>query len=82
LRTGNRWRIALVNRPLGTERVHVADRLPEHIRVEGQNGVQDLVLGAGPDIAVACQVGKELFLGLNKRTSRRIFTYGVAGSYC
>ena len=60
LRFGDRWCMAGMNRPLGTEGVHGANRLRQHLSVKEEDGVKSLVLGAGRDIAAAGQVGKEL----------------------
>jgi hypothetical protein len=38
--------MALLNRPLGTEGVHIANRLSQHLSVEEENSVQGLVLTA------------------------------------
>src|ERR1035441_4620910 len=60
LRFGDRWCMARMNRPLSTERVDVANRLPQDITVKEEYGVQSLVLRAGRDITVASQAGEEL----------------------
>ena len=60
LRFGDRWCMAGMNRPLGTEGVHGANRLRQHLSVKEEDGVKSLVLGAGRDIAAAGQVGRGL----------------------
>ena len=53
--------MALLHWALGTEGVHIANRLSQHFSVEEENSVQSLILTAGRDIAVASQVSEEPF---------------------
>jgi hypothetical protein len=53
--------VALLNWPLGTESIHIAKRLSQHLSIEEKDSVQCLILSAGRDIAVTGQVSEELF---------------------
>jgi hypothetical protein len=51
--------VALVDGTLGAESVNVANGLARDFLVGEKDGVQGLVLSAGRDVAVACEVGEE-----------------------
>ncbi len=51
--------MAFVNRAFGSQRIHIAERLSEHLLVKEKHGVEGLVLGACRYIVPECQIGEE-----------------------